>query len=357
MEPLGLGLIGLHHQHPRWYHPLWSHLPQYKPLAVADADEAFLKSENDEFFHLDAYGDYRQLLDRDDIDVVILWSEHSEMPSVVAAAAEAGKHVIVEKPCAADVAGAERIVEIARKHPEIRISSPYCWRTHPVSAEIRRAVDAGELGEITSMIGRLNAGGAHRYVRDNALWMLNASQGGGPMWNLGVHWIDYFRWLTGSEVASVCGAVSPPQGPPERDIEDSAQAVLRFENGATATLDISYALPDSYPGKRDIYVAARGTAGSFAWAPAWECLTDELLLVSEQPAEGEEQSRRIAVESKDIPGYCGHMAWAWLGDFAAAVRENRPPCVCPDDILKAIYVVDAFGRSVESGKFEDVQTG
>ena len=65
MKPLGLGIIGLHHQHPRWYHPLWSHLPQYKPLAVADADEAFLKAENDEFFHLDTYGDYLYATDRD----------------------------------------------------------------------------------------------------------------------------------------------------------------------------------------------------------------------------------------------------------------------------------------------------
>ncbi len=35
MKPLGLGIIGLHHQHPRWYYPLWGHLPQYKPVAVA----------------------------------------------------------------------------------------------------------------------------------------------------------------------------------------------------------------------------------------------------------------------------------------------------------------------------------
>ena len=355
MAPLGLGIIGLHHQHPRWYHPLWSRLPQYHPLAIAEADEAFCQDEN-EFFQLDAYTDYRDLLERDDIDVVIIWVPHSQMPDVIAAAAGAGKHVIVEKPCAANVEGAERIIEIAQQHPQIKISSPYCWRTHPVSGRIRESLNTGLLGEIVAMEGRINAGGAYRYLRDNAPWMLSGAEGGGPMWNLGVHWVDYFRWMTGKEVVEVCGATNGPIGEPARDIEDNAQAILRFEGGATALLDISYCLTDSYPGKRDIYVGFRGTIGSIVWAPAWEGVTDELLLVSEHESVGENRCRRITVTSEDIPGYCGHMAWAWLADFAEAVCEDRPPLVTPQDILAAVRVVDAFYRSLKSCRWERVET-
>jgi len=354
MTPLGLGIIGLHHQHPRWYHPLWAQLPQYRPVAVAEADEAFLAAES-EFFGLDAYADYRGLLERDDIDVVIIWLPHSQMPQAVADAAAAGKHAIVEKPCAADLAGARRIVEAARQHPDVRISAPYCWRTHPVSAELRRAVDEGVLGQVMAMEGRLNAGGAHRYVRDNALWMLRSAEGGGPMWNLGVHWIDYFRWLTRREVVRVAGAVSGPAGGPPRDIEDNAQAVLTFDGGATAILDISYAVPDAWPGKRDIYVALRGSRGSAAWAPGWQGLTDELLLVSDH-LDAPDRCRRVRVASRDIPGYCGQMAWQWLADFAAAARGEQPLDVTADDILAAVQVVDAFRRSVESGRTEEVET-
>lgn len=355
MKPLGLGIIGLHHQHPRWYHPLWSHLPEYKPIAIADADEAFLAGENS-FFNLAAHNDYHQLLEREDIDVVIIWLPHSQMPEAVAAAAAAGKHVIVEKPCAADVHGAESIVATSQKHPHIKISAPYCWRTHPVSEKIREAIDAGRLGRIMAMEARLNAGGAHRYVRDNSPWMLKASEGGGPMWNLGVHWVDYFRWMTAREVVSVYGVVSGPAGDPPRDIEDNAQALLTFDDGATATLDISYALPDSYPGKRDIYVAFRGTVGAAAWAPAWQGTTDELLLASEHASAGEESCRPIEIISRDIPGYCGHMAWAWLADFARCVRQDKPPLVTASDNLAAVRVADAFYRSVKSGRSETVET-
>ena len=52
MKPLGLGIIGLHHQHPRWYYPLWNNLPEYIPVAIADDDKPFLDSENDFFRNL-----------------------------------------------------------------------------------------------------------------------------------------------------------------------------------------------------------------------------------------------------------------------------------------------------------------
>jgi predicted dehydrogenase len=351
-----LAFIGLHHQHPRWYFPLWANLPQYKPLAIAEADEAFLTAEN-AFFKLDATTDYRRVLDRKDVDVVAIWLPHSQMPAAVAAAAAAGKHVIVEKPCAADLAGARAIVETAGRHRAIKISAPYCWRTHPASAPIREAVTGGALGPITAMEGRLNAGGAWRYVRDNALWMLRAAEGGGPMWNLGVHWIDYFRWMTGQEVVSVCGVTGGPAGDPPRDIEDNAQAVLKFSGGAVGVLDISYGLSDAHPGKRDIYVSFRGHKGDVQWAPAWEGVKDEVLIVGEDAADRQPRARRVEITSRAIPGYCGHMAWSWLTDFALAVTENRPPLVSPADILAAIEVVDAFRRSVRSGRAETVGAG
>ena len=353
MKPLGLGIIGLHHQHPRWYHPLWDHLSEYHPVAVAEEDDTFLAEEN-KFFGLDSYTDYHDLLGREDVDVILLFLPHSQMPEAVAAAAEAGKHVIVEKPCAANVAGVQSIADTARRFPCIKISAPYVWRTHPVSEKICSAVDTGMLGSITAVEARLNAGGAHRYVRDNALWMLKSSEGGGPMWNLGVHWIDYFRWITGMEIVSVSGVSSGPSGEPARDIEDNAQALMTFENGAIGILDISYSLPDSYPGKRDIYVALRGTLGDAAWSPAWQGNTDQLLLVSEHDSAGDNNSRTIEITSRNIPGYGGQMAWAWLKDFAAAIREDREPLVGIQDLLANVRVADAFYRSVASGRLENV---
>lgn len=173
------------------------------------------------------------------------------------------------------------------------------------------------------------------------------------MWNLGVHWIDYFRWLTGAEVVSVTGAVSGPCGEPERDIEDNAQAVLTFDNGAVATLDISYSLPSYYPGSRDIHLGIRGTLGDVAWSPSWKGNVDEVLLVSGHP-DAEDRCRRLRVKSLDIAGYGGEMGWRWLKNFADAVIAGSPPEVTPDDILASVEAADAFYRSVGSGRREPV---
>ncbi len=355
MDPLGLGIIGLHHQHPRWYHPLWEHLDEFTPRAIAEEDGDFLASQKD-FYGLDAVTDYHELLARDDIDVVIIFLPHSRMPEAVEAAARAGKHVIVEKPCAANLAGMEKIAETARTHPEVVISAPYVWRTHPVSERLHNAVNDGLLGDITAVEGRLNAGGPHRYIRDNCPWVLLREEGGGPMWNLGVHWIDYFRWITGAEITAVSGAVSGPDGPPERTIEDNAQAVLTFDNGAVGILDISYSLPDAYPGSRDIAVALRGTKGTASWIPAWEGNLDQYLLVGDQNGSGKQTAKRMKIQSRDIPGYGGQMAWQWLKEFAMATLIGGEPHVTVDDMLAAVRVADAFYRSVESGRREDVES-
>lgn len=350
-KPLGLAMIGLQHQHPRWYQPLWAQLPQYKPLAICDPDEKFAQSES-AYFGLDPYTDYRHVLERDDIDVVIIWLPHSEMPRAVEDAAAAGKHVIVEKPCCADLMGARHLVETARRYPDVKISSPFCWRTHPATRHIRDTLAKGLLGEPMAIEARLNAGGAWRYVRDHAEWMLLAKEGGGPMWNLGVHWIDYITWITGQQVITVYGQASGPAGEPPREIEDNAQALLKLNQGTIAMLDISYGLADAHPGNRDIYFSIRGSNGTLQWTPSWEGLTDEILIVTNTAQKTDSPVRCLTMQGRDIPGYCGEMALNWLEDFANAVKENRSLLITTNDIYSTIRVTDAFYRSVHSGKTE-----
>ncbi|QDU34549.1 Putative 4,5-dihydroxyphthalate dehydrogenase [Poriferisphaera corsica] len=342
---LKIGFIGLHHQHPRWYWPLWNVLPMYKPVAVCDGDADFLAEEN-KVYGLKAFDNADELIEQGGVDVVMLWEKHTEMPRLVEAAARCGKHVIVEKPCAANVEGVRAIEAAAKRYPGVKISSPYCWRTHRCGELIKKVVESGEIGEVVAVEGRLNAGGAWRYVRDHSPWMLGEGEGGGPMWNLGVHWIDFFRWVLDKEVLQVCGQVGEAVGEPVRSIEDQAQALLRFEGGCVGLLDISYGLIKEHPGVRDIYVSIRGTEGAIQWTPAWEGVEDEVLVVKESGAE------KVVVKSELVDGYCGEMAKRWLEGFASAVSEGGGPLVGVEDMVAAIEVVDAFRRSVVSERFE-----
>ena len=348
MQPIGLAIWGLHHQHPRWYWPLFQNLPEFKPLIICDSDEAFLSREA-EFFKLEATPDAAAMLARDDVEAVMIFLPHSQMPAAVAQALKAGKHVLVEKPMGANVADVRKVVRLAAGAKRT-VTTGYCWRHDPMARRIRQWIADGLLGEVTHFEGRMSAGGAWRYIRDNAPWMLLDEEGGGPMYNLGVHWVDLFHWWTDLEVTAVRGRTTAIGGEPARTIEDNAYALLEYENGATGVLDISYSVPPSFPQGRDLFVSIRGTCGVINWYPSWGGDDHELLLVSEHESVVADKVQMIRQPTLKIPGYCGEMGLEYLRGWAAAIRDGAEISIPVSDGLRAARVADAVLRSARSGR-------
>ena len=122
---------------------------------------------------------------------------------------------------------------------------------------MKSLVDSGVLGRIVGCEGRCAAGGLHRYIDGHAAWMLERDKsGGGPMFNLGVHWIDLFRWLLGSEIAEVIG--KNVRVNENYDIEDNSFALCTFDSAAT--LRAGHQLHRA----RQLSLRARPLPGAFA---------------------------------------------------------------------------------------------
>ena len=345
MSTLGVGIIGMQMTQPESYVPLFEQVEETRLVAVAESDAALLAGFEQK---TGAVGirDWRALIARDDVDLVAIFLPHSACPEAAIAAAEAGKHVLVEKPMAATSEGARRMAEAARRNG-VKLSTPYAWRYHPVSAAIRQLVVEGVLGDVVACEGRCAAGRSDRYLQGNAPWIVEKAQsGGGPMHNLGVHWIDLFRWLLKDEVVRVSGEVVHTY--PGIDIEDHAFALLSFEKGAVATLDISYSVPPAYPRGRDLFIGIRGTWGVVSWSPAWGDEADELLVCSDAEAYRDAPLRRIAIQSEKVSGYGGVMGLAFLRDFVRAIVEDKPPAVSPEDGVEALNVVEAIYQAAET---------
>ena len=151
-----IGIIGLRHLHPRQYARIFAVTPGVTLTAAADSDEEILREFCGEFA-CKGYPDWRELLSRSDTDAVVIFLPHAECPEAACRAAEAGKHLMVEKPMAADVAGARRIVEAAREHG-VKLSVPLVWRYHPAVLRIRDLIENDVLGRITAVEGRCAAG-------------------------------------------------------------------------------------------------------------------------------------------------------------------------------------------------------
>jgi predicted dehydrogenase len=347
MRDLSVGFIGLSHLHPKSYMPVFGAAGGFRVTSVAEANPAVLESFASEF-PVRPYGDWREMLDKEKLDLAVLFLPHCQCPEAGIACAEHGVHVLAEKPMAASSEGLRRLMAATEKAGVI-LSSPYVWRYHAVARAMKQYVDDGVLGRVVGCEGRCAAGRLHRYVEGNARWMLTrALSGGGPMYNLGVHWIDLYRWMLADEVVEVTAKnVKINQ---EYDIEDNSFALLTFSKGAVTALDISYTVPDSFPYGRDLYLALRGTSGVLSWSPSFEGVKETLFVCSDAPEFAPATRRHIEFELQTQPGYAGASTVRFLADLGDAIRNGTPPAITGEDGLRALEVVEAIYESAESGR-------
>jgi predicted dehydrogenase len=175
-----------------------------------------------------------------------------------------------------------------------------------------------------------------------------AMSGGGPMFNLGVHWIDLYRWLLDDEVVEALGKNVKVNR--EYDIEDNSFALLTFSRGTVLALDISYTVPDSYPNGRDLHLSMRGTQGVLSWSPAYEGVAEKLFICSDAPEFAAAPRRHMDFELDSKPGYSGVLGFDYLQDLARSIRAKVPPPITGEDGLRALEAVEAVYQSAETGR-------
>ncbi len=349
--PVDIAVVGLGHLHPRLYMPLFAMLREARVTSVVEAD-ADLRRAFAQDYKLEAFSSVNELLKRARPEAAFVFLPHADCPAAAEALARAGVHLFVEKPMAASAAGAARIEQAARR-ARVRLSTGYCWRLHPAAREIRSLVASGVLGDIVGGEGRIAAGRLQRYIDGRSPWMLERKRsGGGPMYNLGVHWIDLMRWMLGDEVAEVSGR--NVQVNRKYDIEDNSFAHLRFRKGAVVALDISYTVPDAFPYGRDLYVSLRGTRGVAAWAPAYEGEKDVVFVVSDDPRFAGSPKRHLQFDLEPVKGYSGYMGLEIIRAFLASIRSGQDLPVTGSDGVAALKVVEAVYKSAERKRWVEV---
>ena len=346
MSNLKVGIIGLRHLHPRSYMPLFAAVPQTEVVAVSEQDRQ-IRAEFAADFSIKGYCDYREMLQKEQLDLVAIFLPHAECAEAVVECADRKVHVIVEKPMAAKSAGARRMIAAANASG-IKLTTAYLWRCHPVARAIKKQIDAGVLGDIVGCEGRCAAGGLHRYIEGKAEWMLKRElSGGGPMYNLGVHWIDLYRWFLEDEVVEVTGKNVHVNK--EYDIEDNSFAILTFSKGAVVALDISYTVPDSYPHGRDLYLSLKGTAGAIEWSPAFESTDEKYYICSDSGGFGGGLNE-VRVPLTKAEGYCGSSGVEFISGVARNILNNTEVLITANDGLQALRVVEAIYESAQTGK-------
>jgi predicted dehydrogenase len=180
-----------------------------------------------------AVSDWRKAVERDDVQVVVVATTNDALATVVRAALEAGKDVLVEKPGARNVRELEAVIESAERCRRL-VRVGFNHRYHPALIKARELFASGALGEMMFVRGRYGHGGRIGYDKE---WRANpALSGGGELIDQGVHLIDLARCFLG-DFSEVSGFAHTYYW--KMPVEDNAFMLLRTASQQTAFLHVS----------------------------------------------------------------------------------------------------------------------
>ena len=183
------------------------------------------------------FEDWRELLSRDDIDAVCINTPNAMHAEMTIAAAEAGKHVMVEKPMAASIQEADAMVKAAREN-RVLLMVDQTQRFWPVHETAQAILRSGAIGRVISVRGKMAHGGP-QFWNPQSTWFASSVEGvHGALFDIGIHTLDLMRFLIGEPVKEVAAFTTKFRG--EIEVEDNAVAILRFASGATGVLEASW---------------------------------------------------------------------------------------------------------------------
>lgn len=336
VEPLKFGIIGCGVIAPTHARSIEA-LQNAKLVAVCDVIPERAQSLA-EAFSVEAVTDYRDLLRREDIDVVNVLTPSGLHAEIGIAAAEAGKHVIVEKPIDISQAKADALILACRK-AGVKLSGIFQHRFDPAVELLKQAVDQGKLGQ-------LNFGGSHTkwyrsqdyYDQDpwRGTWALD---GGGALINQSIHYVDLLQYIMGP--VSEISAYSVNRAHKDIEVEDIAVATLKFASGAVGLLEGNTAAYPGFSARLDIYGSDGSVIIENDQVSAWQLKSGE-------------ECNLVKIEIGFIGGTSSRDIWPdghirQIYDMIQAIYEDREPRVNGEEARKALAIVLAAYESARTG--------
>jgi len=305
-----------------------------------------------------AYGDWQEMLRKEDLDVVVVCTPNSYHKEQTVAALRAGAHVLCEKPAATsarDAAAMFKAAKAAGRHLFVGQSARFLHRAKAA----KEMIDAGRLGE---MYFAEAVAMRRRGIPKWGQFHMKQHSGGGPIYDLGVHAIDMLYWLMGNpKVTAVSsaaytkignrdegiitsdadsgafeGVVTPrPYRWRDFDVEDMAAGFIRLQGGATVLLKTSWAanVPKQLGGSMIL-----GTEAGLG--------LDPLVLIANLGSYQVDVETQLPEEPHGW--FTGQHREA--AHFVRVIRGQEPLLVKREEVLNVVKTLDAFYRSAELGR-------
>ncbi len=328
---LGAGVIG------RFHAEAIRVVADGRLVAVCDVveDRARKLAEKD---GVDYTTDYAEFLKRADIDVVNLCTPSSLHPDEAIRAAEAGKHVLTEKPMAVTLAGADRMIQGCRD-AGVKLGCIFQRRVTEPWLTVKKALDKGELGKIVLADVHTKYTRAQEYY-DSGDWRGTWEfDGGGALMNQGIHMIDLLLWCAGDVKRVFARSKTLLR---KIEVEDTCVAALEFSSGAIGSLvGTTSVYPATIPHRLEFH----GERGSIMiegeGIRRWDVMGEDGEPVSKID-EDKKRTGKVITKPTDISSK-GHEVL--IQDMARAVIEDRRPIVTGEEARRVVELILAIYES------------
>ncbi len=338
---IGLGGIAI------WHMPGWEASDLADVVTCCDIREEAVDTWQTEYQIGQGTTDPAEIFSDPDIDIVDICTPNRSHAPLVIAALDAGKHVICEKPLAPTPNEIAQMIE-ARNRSGKKLMTAQHFRFKGVSQAIKQEIESGALGDIyhaRSWMLRRNG------LIPTPTFIHQELSGGGPCIDIGVHVLDLTLWLMGNPTpVAVSGVAKAPLAhhegafstwqvdpiPDSFDTEDFAAAFVRFENGATLMLEVSWLLHHDSQDE-DMQVWLYGSEGGCHWPDAKFMETNY--------ERRQLYNRLLKLTDDRLEPHAQECV-----EFARAVAEDRPSPVPAEQSLQVMTILDGIYRSQREGR-------
>ena len=339
-----IGLGGIANVHGRG----WATAENAELVAGSDVNTAVFPRWQSEYGLQKTTVDPDEIFNDPEIDIIDICTPNNYHAHLAIQAMEAGKHVICEKPLASTPAEIKRMIEV-RDRTGMTLMTAQHFRFSGVSKAMKAEIDTGVLGDVYHVRSWMLRRAA---VPVRPGFILKEHSGGGPTVDIGVHILDLTLWFMGNpkavsvtgvartELAHEPGAFSiwgTDAIPPEFDVEDFAAAFVRFDNGATLMLEVSWMLHHPVDGYEDMRMWLYGTKGGAYWP---KC---EIYQTNHETKQ--HYNRQLVLKPEQNEAHIQEIV-----EFAQTVAEDGESLVPAEQSLQVSLILDAIYKSQATGR-------
>lgn len=337
---LKVGLLGAGRIAQVFHLPAWQKISGAKVVALCDLRLEAAQQLSNEFSVPACYTDFEEMLDREELDLVDICTPNTAHANHILTALDHDQHVLVEKPFVTSVEDADRVIQKAKQKKK-KVMCAQHQRFRPESQMAHQWTTGGRFGKI--YFARVQAIKTRGVPVHNGSFTNIKMAGGGPLMDLGAHFVDLAWWLMGmprpvSAFGVTCRrladqkGIANSNGPWETyDVEDFAVGHLRFENEAVLSIETSYLLNS----QRDVIECEFfGTEGGLLWP--------QMLWTREN--EGKMERSPIEVTDKS------YASVNEIRHFIECIQNDTEPLVRTAESRTVVAMIEALYRSAREGK-------